>query len=181
MPESHQLTLDLFDSTALASGWTLDVPRLTVRSDEPPAPVIVPAPGASSFSEAVTDASGPVPRRGGCNFHLTGDRELAQSWLERARDNIAAIQLAARIEREGRPAAPTEQAQLIRFVGFGASDLANGCFRRPSDSSFRVGLPLSTSSLSRRRFAACRSTGAFDLPLVARCISRRVCQSSVIA
>jgi hypothetical protein len=115
MPESHQLTLDLFDSTALASGWTLDVPRLTVRSDEPPAPVIVPAPGASSFSEAVTDASGPVPRRGGCNFHLTGDRELAQSWLERARDNIAAIQLAARI-RTGRAAGRAHRAGAAHQV-----------------------------------------------------------------
>jgi hypothetical protein len=56
MPESHQLTLDLFDSTALASGWTLDVPRLTVHTDELSAPVTDPAAGASSISEALTDA-----------------------------------------------------------------------------------------------------------------------------
>ena len=139
MPESHQLTLDLFDSTALASGWTLDLPRAVTRTDEP---VDVPTDrtaSEASITEAATDASAPATRRIGHNYYLAGDRDLARGWLERARDNIAAIQLAARIEREGRPATPAEQAQLIKFVGFGASDLANGCFRRPGDSGFRAG------------------------------------------
>jgi N12 class adenine-specific DNA methylase/adenine-specific DNA methylase len=138
MPESHQLTLDLFDSTARASGWTLDVPRPAVRTDEP---VKVPTDRTAGESSITETSNGPepAPRRGGHNYYLAGDRELARSWLERSRDNIAAIELAARIEREGRAATPAEQAQLIRFVGFGASDLANGCFRRPGDSGFRAG------------------------------------------
>jgi adenine-specific DNA methylase len=66
----------------------------------------------------------------------TGSR---QGWKERARDNVAAIRLAAEIEADERPATAEEQAQLIRFTGFGASDLANGVFRRPGEIDFRKG------------------------------------------
>ncbi|MDK1483068.1 helicase-related protein, partial [Sinorhizobium sp. 6-117] len=34
---------------------------------------------------------------------------------------------------------PEEQAKLIRFAGFGASELANGMFRRPGETDFRDG------------------------------------------
>ena len=40
---------------------------------------------------------------------------------------------------ENRPATFEEQQALIRFVGFGASDLANGCFVRPGETGFRPG------------------------------------------
>jgi hypothetical protein len=40
--------------------------------------------------------------------------------------------------RSGRRRAK-EQAQLIRFTGFGASELANGMFRRPGEVDFREG------------------------------------------
>ena len=43
------------------------------------------------------------------------------------------------IEAEHRPATAEEQAQLIRFTGFGASELANGVFRRPGEDEFRKG------------------------------------------
>ncbi len=66
------------------------------------------------------------------NFSLLDSAEqgrgLAKTWKERAADNIAAIRLAQRIEAEFRPATLAECAQLIRFVGFGASDLANSLF-----------------------------------------------------
>ena len=52
---------------------------------------------------------------------------------------IAAIRLAAVIEAEHRPATADEQAHLIRFTGFGASELANGVFRRPGEDAFRKG------------------------------------------
>ena len=73
------------------------------------------------------------------NFRLDGNRTLAKSWKDRARDNLAAIKLAALIESEQRCATPEEQAQLIRFTGFGASELANACFRRPGETEFRKG------------------------------------------
>jgi adenine-specific DNA methylase len=86
----------------------------------------------------VAAASKPAIVRGE-NFHLDGDRELAKSWRDRARENIAAIRLAAVIEAEDRPATADEQAHLIRFTGFGASELANGVFRRPGEAAFRKG------------------------------------------
>lgn len=47
--------------------------------------------------------------------------------------------MANEIERQGLPARPDQQARLIKFTGFGASDLANGIFRRPGDDAFRKG------------------------------------------
>jgi hypothetical protein len=37
------------------------------------------------------------------------------------------------------PARPDQQARLISFTGFGASDLPNGIFRRPGEVAFRKG------------------------------------------
>ena len=53
--------------------------------------------------------------------------------------NVAMIELANEIVRDGRPATREEQARLIRFTGFGASELANGMFRRPGEGAFRDG------------------------------------------
>ena len=78
-----------------------------------------------------------APAKEARNFRLEGNRELTKSWKERAGDNLAAIKLAALIETEQRCATPEEQAQLIRFTGFGASELANACFRRPGEAVFR--------------------------------------------
>jgi adenine-specific DNA methylase len=80
----------------------------------------------------------PTGKRGS-NFYLADDRGLARGWKERARDNVAAIRLAVEIEADERPATAEEQEQLIRFTGFGASDLANGVFRRPGEVDFRKG------------------------------------------
>jgi N12 class adenine-specific DNA methylase len=65
------------------------------------------------------------------NFRLLGTRGLAKTWKERAVDNIEAIHLAQAIERDGRSATEAEQRQLIKFTGFGASDLANQLFPGP--------------------------------------------------
>lgn len=62
------------------------------------------------------------------NVRLTGDRALASSWKGRAEDNVLAIRLANRLRDEDRPATPEEQDHLLRFIGFGATDMANGMF-----------------------------------------------------
>src|SRR5580704_10008956 len=72
------------------------------------------------------------------NFRLLGNRGLAPSWKGRAADNVAAIKLALQIERRGTPATEDEQADLIRFVGFGATDLATSLFPVPGQE-FRKG------------------------------------------
>ena len=53
--------------------------------------------------------------------------------------NIAAILTANEIERNDGPVTREHQKRLVRFTGFGASDLANGIFRRPGEADFRDG------------------------------------------
>lgn len=140
MSHDDPFTLDLFGNTALSSGLGLGV---TAFSDSPaddpddddPAPHS-PAPAVPATADAQLLRRAP-PK--GENFRLAGLRGLARSWRERARDNVAAIRLAASIADEQRPASVDEQAALIRFTGFGASELANGVFRRPGELEFREG------------------------------------------
>lgn len=139
MAQDDPFTIDLFGNTALSSGLGLGVTAFAAdldgngRDDDPPPPA------------AARPALAPLPpcasktRMRGENFHLAGDRGLAKGWKQRARDSIAAIRLAVRIEAEQRPASPDEQRQLMRFTGFGASELANGVFRKPGESEFASG------------------------------------------
>jgi N12 class adenine-specific DNA methylase/predicted RNA methylase len=125
---NDSFTLSLFDNTAL-TGWSC--PTSTTAAD--------------LYEDEEDDTGGdtpppvaePVAR--GSNFHLAGDRELARGWLARARDNIAAIILSKALEQSGRAPTPDEQAQLLRFTGFGATELAQSCFRRPGETEFRPG------------------------------------------
>lgn len=50
------------------------------------------------------------------------------SWQASAARNVDLIELALSIEKEGRPATPAEQAQLSKYVGFGASAIRNELF-----------------------------------------------------
>ncbi|MFC3721999.1 N-6 DNA methylase [Neoaquamicrobium sediminum] len=140
MSHEDPFTIDLFGNTALSSGLGLGVTAFgNVVDDDPdddpdpctPAPAM-PIPGAPP-----PPAASALKR--GANFFLPAARKLAKGWKERARDNIAAIRLAADIEAASRPATRDEQERLIRFIGFGASELANGVFRRPGEIDFRPG------------------------------------------
>ncbi len=135
MNDTDNFTLGLFDSTAL-SGWSPAVPTPAWDSDESDEQDANPVEHAGNG-----DTSSPVavvtPR--GRNFHLTGDRDLARGWPARARDNITAIRLSKALEPSGRAPTPDEQARLLRFIGFGATELAQNCFRRPGEDAFRPG------------------------------------------
>ncbi|PZP12053.1 MAG: lactate dehydrogenase, partial [Sphingomonas hengshuiensis] len=136
MAHDDPFTLDLFGNTALSSSLGLGVTafagNLNVDQDDEPDPT---PPSAGPAARA--PAALPVAR--GENFHLTGGRGLARGWTKRARDNIAAIRLAMEIEANDRPATVEEQGRLIRFIGFGGGDLANGVFRRPGETGFAKG------------------------------------------
>jgi N12 class adenine-specific DNA methylase/adenine-specific DNA methylase len=144
MSNDDPFTIDLFNTTTLSSGLGLGVTAF--GSDF--------GAGDSEAGHASTPAepepqrasgSLPSPRRTAssgqhrANFVLDTDRGLARGWKSRARDNLDAIRLAADIESADRPATPEEQARLIRFTGFGASELANAVFRRPGEDRFRAG------------------------------------------
>ena len=129
MPTS-QLTLSLFDTTALSGGLTLDAVGSGLRYREPATEDADDAPPASLAPEPAR-----VPAR---NWRPSGERALARGWRARAADNLAAIRLADVLTREDRHATAEEQEVLSRFVGFGASELANTLFRRPGEA-FRPG------------------------------------------
>jgi len=143
MSNDDPFTLDLFNTTTLSSGLGIgvtafgsdfgfgehDAGQPSTRAVPEPKPVTQPV--RSPRRAAKTEA--------GANFVLDSDRGLARGWKSRARDNLDAIRLAAEIETEDRPATPEEQALLIRFTGFGASELANAVFRRPGEEGFRAG------------------------------------------
>ncbi|MBR1208055.1 MULTISPECIES: helicase-related protein [unclassified Bradyrhizobium] len=137
MAHNDPFTLDLFGNTSLASGLGLGVSAFPtpIEVDDNDHARSSPTPDRRSVASS---PSTPAPTQGK-NFHLIGNRGLAKSWRDRARDNLAAIRLAAAIEAEGRQATSDEQAHLIRFTGFGASELANGVFRRPGEDAFRKG------------------------------------------
>ena len=128
---SSAFTQDLFDTTAL-SPWNHHAMPAVSGSYE--------ADAADTDEDdidigATSEPAEPAVR--GSNFHLDGDRALARGWLARARDNIAAITLSKALEESGRAPTSAEQAQLLRFIGFGASELAQNCFRRPGEDEFR--------------------------------------------
>jgi adenine-specific DNA methylase len=129
--DDSDFTLSLFDDTAL-SGWTHHAPPIGVAScgnnD---------ADAGDDREDGDIAPSVAAPATRGSNFHLAGDRALARGWPARARDNIAAINLSKMLEQTGRAPTPEEQTQLLQFVGFGASELSQNCFRRPGEDTFR--------------------------------------------
>ncbi|RWM43666.1 N-6 DNA methylase [Mesorhizobium sp.] len=145
MSNEDPFTLDLFGNTALSSGLGLGVTAFGSDFgaedpvDQRPSPPAAPVPHAKPVPQLAGHGRVNTAPARGQSFFLEGDRGLAKGWKQRARDNLAAIRLAAEIEAEDRPATTEEQARLIRFTGFGASDLANAVFRRPGETAFRDG------------------------------------------
>ncbi|ABE65211.1 N-6 DNA methylase (plasmid) [Nitrobacter hamburgensis X14] len=181
MAHDDPFTLDLFGNTAVSSGLGLGVTAFagdTFDPDDDDDPD--PATPAPAIPVAAVARSAPSARRErGANFHLAGDRALAKSWKDRARDNIAAVRLAAAIEAEERPASLEEQKQLIRFTGFGASELANFVFRRLGEAAFRKGweeigedLEDAVGDLDHASLARCTQYAHFTPEFIIRAIWR---------
>jgi N12 class adenine-specific DNA methylase/adenine-specific DNA methylase len=163
MSHDDLFTIDLFGNIALSSGLGLGVTAFgsSFEPDDDDDPDTS-SPTPAMPSSAIMRARSTSGRTHGPNFYLADDRGLALGWKERARDNIAAIRLAAEIETDERPATREEQERLIRFTGFGASDLANGVFRRPGDIEFSKGWDEIGSDLED-------AVGEIDYASLARC------------
>ena len=110
MALNDPFTLDLFGNTSLSSGLGLGVTAFPAAGEPDDADHGVSSTTPAPALPLAAAASKPAIVRGE-NFHLDGDRGLAKSWRDRARDNLAAIRLAAEIEAEHRPATADEQAQ----------------------------------------------------------------------
>lgn len=179
MSNDDPFTLDLFNTTTLSSGLGLGVTAF--GSDFGPGEHDAGQPSTRAVPEP-QPVTQPVrsPRRAakaeaGANFVLENNRGLARGWKQRARDNLDAIRLADEIETEDRPATPEEQALLIRFTGFGASELANAVFRRPGEEGFRAGwgemgaeLEKAVSGADHASLARCTQYAHFTPEFIAR-------------
>lgn len=126
----NQFNLDLFSNTALSPTDLAPVGLLRVPMKEPP--VTQDEDGPDDLTDAPAPSAPPA-----LGFRLAGDRGLAHGWKHRALDNLAAITLAAEIEKEGRAATADEQTRLIKFCAFSSTDLAQSVFRRAG--TFREG------------------------------------------
>ena len=146
MPDASRFTLSLFDTNP-AVGLAADCDdgiltgSILARDVPVPAGGAWPAPPATDDSDDCGEQPAPEPisEPRGTNFHLETDRSLARGWPARARDNIAAITLSKQLEVSGRIPTADEQSMLLRFISFGASNLAQNCFRRPGEEAFRPG------------------------------------------
>lgn len=95
--------------------------------------------GTSPAADATPVAIAQQPHSTQRNFYSAAARALAPTWQGRAVANIEAIMLADQLMTEGREATREEQTKLSLFTGFGASELANKCFRDPKNNEFRQG------------------------------------------
>lgn len=70
-----------------------------------------------------------IPPKTGRNYAF-GDDDLtyAGSWIQKATQNVEAVELLVKLDQEKRQATREEQAVLAKFIGWGASDLANSLF-----------------------------------------------------
>lgn len=142
MSDHDPFTLDMLGTSqnALSSGLGFGVTAFAERpATEPDEDVPPPDSSRPPASEKLTDQHVGNANERGSNFHLSGSRDLAKGWKARARDNLDAILLSTSIAAQDRPATAEEQARLIRFTGFGATDLANTIFTRPGEDGFRKG------------------------------------------
>ena len=182
MSDHDPFTLDMFglSQNALSSGLGLGVTAFSESpkaepGDTEPAPVANSA-GSPAREKSADKHVGEAPKRGS-NFHLSGSRALAKGWKARARANLDAIALAAASAAENRPATREEQARVIRFTGFGASELANNVFARPGEEGFRKGwdelgeeLQASVSEADYASLARCTQYAHFTPEFIIRAI-----------
>jgi hypothetical protein len=131
MPTDIEFTHSLFDYNDL-SGWNSQALQAAAEPDQTDADD---ADDAEQGGDTLPPPADPAAR--GSNYRLKGDRNLARGWPARARDNIAAIILSKDLEQSGRAPTEDEQVRLLRFIGFGATELAQNYFRRPGEEDFR--------------------------------------------
>ena len=137
MPNDDPFTLVSPGNTSLSAGLGLGVTAFGTTIEPPEEHENY---ASEEPVSAVSQRAGKTAdNKRGENFLLVGDRGLARGWRQRAKDNISAIALARTIESEARPATIEERTALIKFTGFGASELANAVFRRPGEADFRKG------------------------------------------
>lgn len=83
----------------------------------------------SAGGNAGVPAGRDIPAKTGRNYAFgDGDLTYAGSWQVKARQNVEAVELLKKLEKDGRQATREEQATLAKFIGWGSSEIANSIF-----------------------------------------------------
>jgi len=93
----------------------------------------------STGPDAGVPAGRDIPAKRGLNYRFgEGDLTYKGSWLVKAAANVDAVELLKKLQTEKRQATPEEQKILARFIGWGASELANNLFSDKLDEKART-------------------------------------------
>ena len=84
--------------------------------------------GSGRAGAGAGDHRGAVSRIGD-NYRIApGELTRAGSWRDTAERNVEIVELVKRLEAENRRPTPEEAAKLVKYTGWGASEIANGIF-----------------------------------------------------
>lgn len=98
-----------------------------------------PADGAADRRRRGSPVAADIRLKSGLNWRYTDENIVARgSWFKRAAANVEAVELLKTLQKEGRKATADEQAVLARFVGWGASDIAQNLFAADLDERARL-------------------------------------------
>jgi N12 class adenine-specific DNA methylase len=77
-----------------------------------------------------------LPAKSGLNYQF-GQEDLTYegSWFKKAEQNVQAVELLKKLQAEGRQATAEEQKVLAKFIGWGASEIANTLFGKKLDKA----------------------------------------------
>ena len=93
-------------------------------------------PGNRPLGNAAVPAGRDIPAKSGLNYEFgPDDLTYEGSWVKKAAQNIEAVELLRRLEKEGRQATREEQKTLAKFAGWGSSELANNLFGKKLDKA----------------------------------------------
>ena len=115
------------------SGFDFNKPEAT-----PPAPTEKPD-TTEKPAPKPRPAGRDIPPKTGRNF-MFGDNDLTYegSWQKKAEQNVEAVELLKRLEADGRQATRDEQSVLAKFIGWGASEIANTLFGDKLDAAVKA-------------------------------------------
>lgn len=95
-----------------------------------------PAPRTGARRDAGVPAGRDIPAKSGRNYAFgPADLTYEGSWFKKAEQNVEALELLLTLEKDGRQATRDEQAKLAKFIGWGASEIANNLFGKKLDSA----------------------------------------------
>ncbi len=80
-----------------------------------------------------------IPAKTGGNYHFTeADLDYKGSWITKAKQNVEAVELVKKLDKDGRKATRAEQAILAKFIGWGASEIRNNIFDKKLDEQLET-------------------------------------------